>query len=96
MRPIGKDFRLNNRDETMLLANGCVSCETPGILINGLLGGAPFFNFQYSSPFGESTPERIELFGHGRQSIQALSVVFATLVKKSNSLVNFDPGDDSF
>lgn len=98
VRSVGKDFGLNNGNETVLLANEGVFGKASGIGSDGLIRGASSgcVDLEDSSPFGESAAELIELSCHGRQLFKALSpVFFLSVVKDTQSFVDLDAGDNA-
>lgn len=67
---IGQNFWLNNWNDAICLANGCIACENVGIFQNGLVAWGVFADFQYATPFGEVASILFVLCATGIQIVQ--------------------------
>lgn len=95
---VREDFRLDNGDETVLLADKSVFGKTSSIGSDGLISGASsgMGDLQDSSPFGESASEFVELSSHGGELFETLGpVLFLAVVKDSQSFIDLDAGNNA-
>lgn len=95
MWSIRENFRLNNWHKTIFLTNCCVSCQSPSILFNGLLGRTSILNFKHSSPFCKSAAKLIELLSHFTKRIKSFGEVLFFWIKYSKSLVDLNSRHNS-
>ena len=51
---IGKDFRLNDWDKTVVLADSSVSCQSPCVFLDGEVSWSTTADLKNGSPLGES------------------------------------------
>jgi hypothetical protein len=63
---VAEDFRFNNWDKTIVLADGSVSSESPCVFLDGAVSWASsgFVNLEDGSPFSESAAHVVELLAH--------------------------------
>jgi len=56
MCAISENFRLDNGNQSIGLANNGISCQSPSVFLHGDVTGASinFVNLKNCSPFGES------------------------------------------
>jgi hypothetical protein len=95
---VAEDFGLNDGDESVILADGGVSGEAPGVLLDGQVGWAAggFVDLEDSSPLGESAAEVVELLAHVGKRVQSLGGGLSGGEGDIlNTLVNLDPWNDA-
>lgn len=95
---VTKNFRFNNRDQSVFLADGSVSSQSPGVFLHSLRGRASGFgvNLQDGSPFSESASFSIKVRSHFSQGVQSFGGGFT--VGQGDflySLINFDTSNYS-
>jgi hypothetical protein len=71
---VAEDFRFNNWDKAVVLADGSVSSESPCVFLDGAVSWASsgFVNLEDSSPFSESAAHVVVLLAHISKRVQTL------------------------
>lgn len=70
MVTIGQDFRLNNWDNALRLADGSITSQNVGIFQDGLVAWGVLANFQDATPLGEVTSILLVLSATGGQVVE--------------------------
>lgn len=99
VRAVAQNFRFDDRDQTVFLADGSVPGESPGVFVDGLLGWEVVFlvDFEDSSPFGEPDSHGVIFLGLLVEFVESGSpglVVSAWQYLKT--FVDFDSRNDAF
>lgn len=92
-----EDFWLNDWDKSVLLADGGVSGQSPGVLLDSEISWSTISsNLENGSPLGESASEIVVLLAHGGEGVKslggALSVGGGNILE---TLIDLDSGNDS-
>ena len=96
MRSIGQNLWLDDWHESVVLADGSVSGQSVGGLIDCELAWHSVADLENCSPLGKSASFVIECFCSGSESIQSLSRVFPVgSSEHDKSLVELDSGVDA-
>lgn len=97
MITVSEDFRLDDGNQTVSLADSCVPGESPSILLDGLFGRASICNFKDGSPLGKPASESVVVSGHFGEGIESLGGGLSVGVfgEHFNTLIDFDSWDDS-
>ena len=98
MLTIDEDFRLNNGDKSVSLADSSISSQTPSILLDGLFRRASISrDLQDSSPFSKTATNSVEFLGHCIEGVESHSGSLIISSRKNlDSLVNLNSGEDTF
>ena len=62
---VRKNFRLNNRHESVSLADVSILGKSNSVLVDGQISGASVTNLKNGSPFGKPAAKSVELSSHG-------------------------------
>jgi hypothetical protein len=93
---ICKNFGFNDGHESIFLADGCISGESPCVFLDGLLGWETISDLQHCSPLGESAAETIKLGSHLGQAVQTHGGGLVTSSRDNlKTLVDLDTSNDS-
>jgi hypothetical protein len=94
---VSEDLRLDDRDKTILLADGGVTSEGVSVLVDGELRGAAGagVNLQDSAPLGETSALLVILGATLAQVVNTLGLgLTISATKRDNTLVDLDAGND--
>lgn len=86
-----EDFWLDDWDETILLANGAISCQLLGVLFDGGLGWQVLADLEDGTPLSETAAELVVLCAPLAEFIEALGQGFVIGATNGNETsVDFD------
>ena len=96
MRAVSEDLRLDDWDETVVLADGSVAGKSVGGLTNRDHRWASTTNLENSSPFGEAASFCVEGSGTSTKTVETLSgSLIVCSHNRNESLIELDTGFNS-
>ena len=97
MRSVRKNFRLDDRNQSILLADGGILGQPSGVFSDGFVSGASVSDLKDSSPLGKPASNFVELSSHVVELLDALGIVFFFPVREDGqAFVHLDSSHDSF